>query len=164
MLKKYVYTSSTLPAITKNKNLKIGEAAPCFLLTDERGRAVSLAEFKGKMNVVLIFYQGDMAPACSMQLCAIRDDWQKFQRANAAVLGISHGDAESHKKFRVKFCLPFPLLTDKRKRVSEKYGTTACFLKAKIIKRAVVVVDKDGKIVYLRRGMPKNAEILKALR
>ena len=57
------------------KELQIGSKAPAFTLKDEKGKTVTLTDFHGKKNVVLVFYPGDMTSGCTMQLCAIRDDW-----------------------------------------------------------------------------------------
>lgn len=144
-------------------DLNVGDKAPAFALKDQKGNRVSLADFKGKKNVVLVFYPGDMTPGCTMQLCAIRDDWSKFTRRDTVVFGINHGTAESHDAFRKKYDFPFSLLIDAGKKISAKYGALKTFFKATIIKRSVVVIDKEGTIIYLKRGMPKNSDILKAL-
>jgi peroxiredoxin Q/BCP len=143
--------------------LSVGGKAPDFTLKDQEGTEVTLSDFKGKKNVVLVFYPGDMTPGCTMQLCAIRDDWSKFIRTDTVVFGINHGDAESHEAFIKKHAFPFPLLIDKDKKVSARYGATKKFFKAVVIKRTVVVVGKDGTILFLKRGMPKDADILKAI-
>lgn len=145
------------------KTLKAGDPAPLFSLKSQTGETVRLADFKGKKNVVLVFYPGDLTPGCTMQLCAVRDDWSKFQRAGAAVFGVNHGDAESHETFARKHSFPFPLLVDKGKKVSARYDAIRKIFRSKVIKRTVVVVRKDGKILYLKHGMPKNSEILKSL-
>lgn len=146
------------------KEPSIGTRAPLFTLQDERGTSVSLSALRGKKNVLLIFYPGDMTPGCTMQLCAIRDEWPKFHGADIAVFGINHADAESHKIFKGKYKFPFPLLTDRSKRVSRAYGAIRKFGKLETIKRSVVGIDETGTIVYLKRGMPKNADILKAFK
>jgi hypothetical protein len=79
------------------KDLAVGDRAPLFTLSDQDGKKVSLTDFKGKKNVVLIFYPGDMTPGCTMQLCAIRDDWSKFGAKDAVVYGVNHADAGSHR-------------------------------------------------------------------
>jgi peroxiredoxin Q/BCP len=147
-----------------NHKLKIGDLAPDFTLADENGNDVTLSSFRGKNNVVLIFYPGDMTPGCTMQLCAIRDDWSKFQAVDTVVFGINHGDAESHKRFIAAHGFPFPLLIDKFKKISAQYGATGTIFKHPIIKRSVVVVDKHGRIAFLRTGMPKDSEIIKAIK
>ncbi|MFZ2803761.1 MAG: peroxiredoxin [Patescibacteria group bacterium] len=137
--------------------------APDFTLTDQSGHDVTLSSFKGSKNVVLIFYPGDMTAGCTLQLCAIRDDWSKFQTADTVVFGMNHGDAQSHKAFAEKYSYPFPLLIDKDKKVSAKYGAIIKLGRFSIIRRTVVGIDKTGRIVYLKRGMPKDADILKAI-
>lgn len=148
---------------TRTKELSVGDKAPAFTLMDERGVSVSLSDFHGQKNVLLVFYPGDMTPGCTMQLCSIRDEWPKFTRTETVVFGVNHGDADSHAAFKNKYKFPFPLLIDKTKSVSAKYGAIKQFFNMKIIKRSVVGIDKNGTVVYLKRGMPKNADILKAL-
>jgi peroxiredoxin Q/BCP len=145
------------------RSLTVGDHAPDFTLKDEAGREVRLSDFRGKQAVVLVFYPGDLTPGCTIQLCAIRDDWSKFREANIAVYGVNHAGAESHVKFIEKMSLPFPLLIDEGKKVSKKFDATKKMFKAEIIKRSVVGIDKDGVIRFLKRGMPKDAEILKAM-
>lgn len=141
-----------------------GSRAPLFTLQDERGRGVSLSDFKGKKNVVLVFYPGDLTPGCTMQLSSIRDNFSKFAALETVVFGVNHADAESHAAFIKKCALPFSLLTDAGRKVSAKYGATKKFFKATIIKRTVVVIGKDGKIAYYKHGMPKDVEILKVIK
>lgn len=143
--------------------LALGAKAPAFTLKDQQGKPVSLADFVGKQNVVLIFYPGDMTPGCTIQLCGIRDNWARFELTDTAVFGVNHADADSHGQFADKYHLPFPLLIDTNKTVSKKYGAVRKIFSATVIKRTVVAIDKTGHIVLMRHGMPKEAEILKAL-
>ena len=140
----------------------MGSRAPNFTLPDQSGHSITLSEILKAHRVLLVFYPGDMTPGCTMQLCAVRDDWSKFQRAHIKVYGINNGDAQSHKKFSDKHALPFPLLIDAQKKVTQKYGFMKKFFKATIVRRTVVGIDTNGIIVYLRHGMPKNTELLKA--
>ncbi len=136
--------------------------APPFSLKDQSGQTINLESFHGKF-VVLIFYPGDMTPGCTMQLCAIRDDWSKFEKSNTLVFGINHGGADTHELFIKKYSFPFPLLIDKEKKVSATYGAIVSLLGFQIIRRTVVVIDPDGTIIFYRHGMPKNADILKII-
>jgi peroxiredoxin Q/BCP len=145
------------------KELAVGKNAPDFSLADQAGKPVRLSDFRGKQAVVLIFYPGDMTPGCTLQLCAIRDDWQKFREAGIAVFGVNHADAASHARFAGKYRFPFPLLVDEGKAVSKKYGAMKKLFKANVIKRSVIGIGKDGVVRYVRRGMPRDAEILKAM-
>jgi peroxiredoxin Q/BCP len=143
--------------------ISVGARAPRFTLLNEKGGKVALADFLGKRNVILIFYPGDMTPGCTLQLCAIRSDYKKFTAAQAVVFGVNHANAESHSNFSKKHSFPFPLLIDPGKRVSAKYDAVKPFFKTAIIKRTVVGIGRDGKIFYYKRGMPRDAELLKAI-
>ncbi len=143
--------------------LKVGDKAPAFALKTQKGKEISLKDYKDKKPVVLIFYPGDMTPGCTIQLCGIRDNWLKFEDTGAVVFGVNHADSKSHAKFIEKHQFPFPLLVDTDKKISKKYGATKKLFSAVVIKRTVVAIDKDGKIALYKHGMPKEAEILKAL-
>ncbi len=148
----------------KPTKLSVGAMAPSLDLKDETGKTVDISKFRGKKNVVLVFYPGDMTPGCTVQLCAIRDDWSKFQAADAVVFGINHGDAESHQRFKQAYDFPFPLLVDPSKKASEKFGAIKTLFGRPVIKRTVVAIDKEGKIVFLKSGMPKHSDILKTIK
>ncbi|MFZ6015951.1 MAG: peroxiredoxin [Patescibacteria group bacterium] len=145
------------------KNLKVGDKAPAFTLKDQTGKTVSLKDFAGKNNVVLVFYPGDMTPGCTIQLCSMRDNYPKYQDADTVTFGINHADAKSHGNFIEKYQFPFPLLIDTDKKVSKKYGAIKKIFTATVIKRTVVAIDKQGKIIFYKHGMPKDADVLKAL-
>lgn len=141
----------------------LNQEAPDFTLLDHEGNSVSLKSFRGQHAVLLIFYPGDDTPGCTTQLCAIRDDWAEFQKYGVMVFGVNHADAVSHTKFWRHHGLKTPLLVDPDKHVSKLYGATRKFFKTEIIHRSVVLIDKQGIIRYLKRGLPPDSEILSAL-
>ncbi len=143
--------------------LRLNAPAPDFTLKDSSGHPVRLGDLHGH-PVVLIFYPADLTPGCTMQLCAIRDDWQKFHARGIRVFGINHGDTASHHSFVSKHHLPFPLLTDLHKKISVLYGAVRSLFGVKIIRRTVIGIDAAGLICYLKRGMPRTADILKAIK
>ncbi|PYM14893.1 MAG: peroxiredoxin, partial [Candidatus Rokuibacteriota bacterium] len=98
-----------------------GRKAPDFTLPDQRGKAVSLSDFKGR-DVVVYFYPKDDTPGCTKEACGFRDHWKDLQKADVVVLGISADDAASHTKFAAKYRLPFPLLSDPDRKVMEAWG------------------------------------------
>jgi peroxiredoxin Q/BCP len=99
------------------QELKVGDPAPEFTLPDENGNPVSLANFRGK-RVVLFFYPRDNTPGCTAQACGFRDEFAVIQDKNAVVLGVSGQGAKSHRSFKAKISLPFPLLSDEDHSVS----------------------------------------------
>ena len=143
--------------------LHTGDPAPLFHLKDEQGADISLAQFKYNAPIVLIFYPGDMTPGCTMQLCSIRDEWKTFKEKNIQVFGVNAGSAKSHQKFKETFRLPYPLLIDQDKKVSETYDALFSFFGIKIIRRTVIGIDKNGTVRYMKRGMPRTSDILKAM-
>ncbi len=98
-----------------------GKAAPGFTLTDAQGKSVSLEDFAGK-DVILYFYPRDDTPGCTKEACGFRDRWKELGKQNAVVLGVSADSEASHQKFRDKYRLPFPLLSDPGRKVMKTYG------------------------------------------
>ena len=99
----------------------LGQAAPPFTLPTGDGKSISLADFKGQ-RVLLYFYPKDDTPGCTAQACDLRDNMQKFAKANTVVIGVSKDDVLSHVRFKEKYRLNFLLASDKDTGVCEKYG------------------------------------------
>ena len=126
-----------------------GKAAPAFTLADADGKKVSLKDFAGK-HVVLYFYPKDDTPGCTKEACGFRDGWKELQKLGAVVLGVSADSAESHRKFRAKYELPFTLLSDPDRKVMEKYGAFGEKMmygkKVTGVIRSTVWIGPDGKV------------------
>src|ERR1019366_1344369 len=101
--------------------LKEGQKAPTFILDDDQGKKVSLADFKGQ-DVVLYFYPKDMTPGCTQEACDFRDNWDTVKKKGAVVLGVSADPVKRHQAFKEKHKLPFTLLSDEGKKMLKKYG------------------------------------------
>ena len=101
--------------------LSEGDPAPGFTLPDQDGKPVSLADFAGR-RVVVYFYPADDTPGCTKEACQFSDNLAAFDQARVAVLGVSPDDAASHVRFRDKFDLHFPLLSDADHEVMTAYG------------------------------------------
>ncbi|MBA2328191.1 MAG: thioredoxin-dependent thiol peroxidase [Flavisolibacter sp.] len=102
-------------------HLNAGDKAPAFSGKDQDGNEVSLSDYKGN-KVVLYFYPADDTPACTTQSCNLRDNYQLLQKQGYRIIGVSPDDVESHKKFSLKFNLPFPLIADPQQKISKIYG------------------------------------------
>jgi peroxiredoxin Q/BCP len=142
--------------------LLVGSEAPGFTLPSSDGRDVTLAAFRERDNVVLIFYPKDQTPGCTKQLCTARDDIASFSAAGAVVFGVNGDDENSHKKFIEKFSLTMPLLIDRGLTVAKAYESVIGLGPLKIVNRTVVGIDRHGRIVFYERGMPPTAKILGA--
>ncbi len=98
-----------------------GDAAPELGVLTDGGETLTLASLRGK-RVVLYFYPKDDTSGCTAQACALRDDFPRFEAADAVILGVSPDPVKSHVKFKAKFDLPFTLLADTDKEVARRYG------------------------------------------
>jgi len=150
--------------------LEEGKKAPSFKLKDQNGEVISLDSLKGK-NVVLYFYPKDDTPGCTKEACNFRDEFQKFNKLDAVILGVSPDSVESHKKFAVKYKLPFSLLSDEKKEILEKYGVwqekSMYGKKYMGVVRTTVVIDNKG---IIKKIFPKvkvedhNTEVMETLK
>jgi len=100
---------------------KIGSPAPYFEGTDQDGVSIKLSDFSGK-KVVLYFYPKDDTPGCTAEACDLRDNYHSFLAKGFSVIGVNMGSAESHKKFALKYSLPFPIIADESKKIVNDYG------------------------------------------
>ena len=136
-------------AQTQVKESKEGDLAPDFKLQSTEGKEISLKEFRGK-QVVLYFYPKDDTPGCTREACDFRDNLARARAKGAVVFGISHDSLESHGRFKEKYDLPFTLLSDPEKKVTEAYGVyKQKSLYGKLfmgIERTTFVIDKGGRI------------------
>lgn len=101
--------------------LEAGDRAPDFTALDDAGRRVRLSDLRGRW-VVLYFYPEDDTPGCTIQACGFRDAAAVYGKEGVVVLGVSPDGAASHRAFRAKFSLPFPLLVDEDRQLAERYG------------------------------------------
>jgi peroxiredoxin Q/BCP len=137
-----------------------GDMAPGFSLPADDGSMVSLEEFRGK-KVILYFYPKDNTSGCTTQACDLRDMLPRIDERGAVVLGVSPDSLASHEKFRDKFQLNFPLLSDPDHQVAEAYGVW----KEKSmygrtywgIERSTFIIGEDGKVAEAwRKVKPKD--------
>ena len=89
----------------------VGSPAPDFTLTNNEGKPMTLADFKGKW-VVLYFYPKDFTSGCTLEAHNFQRDLAQYEKAGAVVVGVSVDTAESHKDFCAKEGLNFKLLSD----------------------------------------------------
>jgi len=129
--------------------LEVGASAPAFTLTDQNGKKVKLADYKGK-RVVVYFYPKADTPGCTTQSCSLRDAVPDLKKLKTAVIGISPDTSARQKKFDDKHGLGFPLLADESHAVADKWGVwgekTLYGKKYMGIIRSAFVVDEQGKI------------------
>ena len=129
--------------------LEVGKKAPAFTLESSDGGKVKLSDFAGKV-VVLYFYPRDNTPGCTVEANDFNAALPELKKLGAVVLGVSKDSIASHCKFRDKYSLTFPLLTDADGKVMEAYGAWGDKVmygkKMKGIIRSTVLIDRDGKV------------------
>jgi len=129
--------------------LKEGDKAPDFAVTDGAGQTVRLKDLRGN-KFVLYFYPKDDTPGCTKEACSFRDSFSKFKRRGIEVFGVSLDSEKSHQKFTQKYDLPFRLLADTERKLSESFGTYGekKFMGRKYMgnHRMTFLIDEKGKI------------------
>lgn len=147
--------------------LKLGDTAPDFALTDQKGKTVKLKDLRGK-KVVVYFYPKADTPGCTTQACGMRDILGDI--GDTAVLGISPDKPAKQAKFDEKYGLGFPLLADEDHAVAESYGAwgekSMYGKKYQGIIRSAFLIDETGKIQEAwPKVSPKDtpANLLKSL-
>jgi thioredoxin-dependent peroxiredoxin len=133
--------------------LHAGDEAPDFSLASDEGETVTLSALRGR-PVVFYFYPKDDTPGCTAQACSLRDSYGDILASGAALYGISPDDSDSHRAFRAKFALPFPLLVDDGHAVAELYDVWRERPNGNMgILRSSFVVGADGRLLGASYGV-----------
>jgi peroxiredoxin len=147
--------------------IAVGQSAPEFALKDQSQQEVKLADFRGKKNVVLVFYPLDWSPVCTNEHACFVNDMKNFEQLDAQVLGLSVDSVWSHKAYAEKMGIRYPLLADFHPRgaVAGKYGM---YLEDRgITGRAIAVINKAGKVAWFKQYeipvVPDMKEVAAAL-
>ncbi|WP_298224889.1 thioredoxin-dependent thiol peroxidase [Flavobacterium sp.] len=129
--------------------LQKGDKAPNFSAKDQDGNTHTLADYQGKKLVVFFYPKAD-TPGCTAEACDLRDNFQRFQADNYALLGVSADSEKAQSKFKNKYELPFPLLADEDKAVIEAFGVWGPkkFMGREYdgINRTTFIIDENGII------------------
>ncbi len=147
--------------------MQVGDIAPDFTLTADDGSQVRLSDLRGK-TVVLYCYPKADTPGCTKQACAIRDAYGDIDAGGAVVLGISPDPLPALVKFRAKYELPFPLLSDPDHQVAAAYGAwgekKSHGKTSEGIVRSHFAVDPEGRLTELEIQVKPESTAHLALR
>lgn len=126
--------------------VEVGQEAPDFELR-QGWDTVKLSDFRGKENVVLVFYPFTFTGVCQGELCELRDDPSSFKSANAQVIAISCDSPHSQARWAEDQGFGFPVVGDfwPHGAVARAYGVFNEALGC--ADRATFVIDKAGKVV-----------------
>ncbi len=159
--------------MTTTASPDVGQVAPDFKLRGPGGQPVTLSEYAGDRNVVLVFYPLAFSGTCSHQLPEVQAALPRIEASDAVVLGISVDSHFANTAFAKHLRLSFMLLSDWTHDAARAYGVYN--EKYRTSGRAIFVVDKQGRLVYKDvsaapgeiEGIPsieKVVEILKTLK
>jgi peroxiredoxin Q/BCP len=147
----------------------LGEKVPSFT-APSTGGTFNLADHRGR-HLVLYFYPKDNTPGCTREGQDFRDNFGKFKRNRALVVGVSRDSLKSHENFKAKQNLPFELLSDPEETlcrlfdvIKEKnmYGR-----KVMGVERSTFLIDATGKLCREWRKVKVDGhaeEVLEAIR
>ncbi|WP_153109411.1 peroxiredoxin [Propionivibrio limicola] len=148
--------------------LKIGQAAPMFILPDADMDPVDIATCRGKNHVILFFYPRDGTPGCTLEAVDFSDHEEEFSRHQCTVLGISRDDCLKHAEFRDKHGISVRLLSDAEGMACRKYGVWQAKevdgVKKHGIVRSTFVIDKQGVLRFVQYGVNPKGHALEVLR
>jgi peroxiredoxin len=137
-----------------------GEPAPDLRLNDQHGRTVALGDFRGRRNVLLMFFPFAFTSVCTGELRAVQDELPSFQNADTQVLAVSCDSMHALRAFSEAERLDVPLLSDfwPHGTVSRAYGVFAedkgCAL------RGTFVIDKQGAVRWtVVNGLPDARDL-----
>jgi peroxiredoxin Q/BCP len=150
--------------------MEINDKAPEFTALDQNGEKVSLKDFKGKW-VVLYFYPRADTPGCTREACGFRDSFAKIKSTGAVLVGVSPDQPTAQKKFEEKYSLPFKLIADADKTVSNAYGViqekNMYGKKVMGVARTTFLIAPDGRIKHIFRRVKPDGhaeEVLEYLK
>jgi len=123
--------------------LQQGQQLPDVEFVTEGGERLSAGDLEGE-KTVLYFYPKDDTPGCTKEACAFRDRMADYERADIRVYGVSLDSPESHRRFREKYNLNFPLLTDEGGSAADTLGVLR--ESGKSANRVTFLLDPGGRI------------------
>lgn len=126
--------------------IQAGEIAPDFELSNQHGEKIRLSDFRGKKNVIVVFYPAAFTGKCTGELCALRDDLSSFHNEKVELLAISCDSIFALKVFAEQEKYSFSLLGDfwPHGEVSQKYGV---FMAERgFAGRGTFIINKEGRV------------------
>ena len=152
---------------TANIRLTEGDEAPGFALTSDKGETIDLKDYRGK-KVLVYFYPRANTSGCTKEACDFRDSLAQLNDQNIDVVGISPDKPEALAKFRDKYELTFPLLSDPDKAVMTGYGAFGEKKNyGKIVQgviRSTFLVDEEGKVALARYNVKATGHVARIMK
>jgi peroxiredoxin Q/BCP len=146
--------------------LNLGDRAPDFELQNDDGEMVKLSDLRGK-KIILYFYPKALTKGWTDQAVGFRDEFERIEAANAAVVGVSPDPLDKLQKFRAKNDLPFTLLSDPDHAAADLYGVWGekkMYGKTYMgIVRSHFIIDEQGRIADAQVKVSPKKSVERAL-
>jgi peroxiredoxin (alkyl hydroperoxide reductase subunit C) len=134
--------------------IEVGVEAPDFTLKDQNNQDVTLSSFRGKKNVLLVFYPLAFSGICHGELCEVRDNLNQYVNDDVQVLTVSVDSVFAQKTWALQEGFEFPLLSDfwPHGEVARKFGV---FNEERgIANRGTFIIDREGIVRFAEMNMP----------
>jgi peroxiredoxin Q/BCP len=143
-----------------------GERAPDFELLNQDGNPIRLRDFRGRKVAIFVFTRANTM-TCNVQACGFRDEYARFEAANAVVLGISTGTPDTLREWKARHKLPYDVLCDPEHVFMEAWGawgmSVAHLIKLPIATRSYWVIGEDGRVMDGQVGVGPGESLARAL-
>ena len=156
--------SGALETKLETPPVTVGQEAPDFTLTDMNGKTRSLAELRGKKNLLLTFFPKCFTGGCQNHLTSINTRLENYQKADTEVWAVSVDAADVQRDFAAMWKFGFPLLPDVGRNLSLLYG--AAQNTDQLSDRMSVLIDKGGIVRLIDKGVvvgTHGSDILKKM-
>jgi peroxiredoxin Q/BCP len=145
---------------------QLGQPAPDFELPNQDGKRVRLSDYRGKKVILFVFVKANTA-GCNAQVCGFRDEFPRFEEANAVVFGLSADSPETLKRWKQDKQLPYDLLSDPDYAVQKAWGARGLSLlnivDIPLTLRSYWLIDENGIITDRQVGATPGGSVKKAL-
>lgn len=133
---------------TSRAALTVGEVAPDFRLRDQQGKPVSLSDFRGVKNVVVVFFPFAFSGICTGELREIRDDLGAFESGDVQVLAVSCDHMFTQRAWSDAHGYFFPVLSDywPHGGAAQAYGVFDD--RGGFAERGTFLIDRDGIVAW----------------
>jgi thioredoxin-dependent peroxiredoxin len=152
-----------LPAFA---SLKVGAKAPLFTAEASLGGKVynfSLADALKKGPVVLYFYPAAFTTGCTIEAHDFAAAMDKYHALGATVIGVSHDNIDTLKKFSVSECRSkFPVAADTDQKIMQSYDAVLP-QNSKYANRTSYVIAPDGTILYTYTNLNPDKHVSNTL-
>jgi peroxiredoxin len=128
--------------------VEVGQLAPDFTLDSQHGEPITLSSYRGRKNVVLIFFPWAFSGICTGEFCEIRDRLESFDNDDTVTLAVSCDAKFALRAFAERDGYAFPMLSDHwpHGAVTKQYGVLNEELGAGY--RGTFIIDKGGVVRY----------------